>query len=138
MHAYTDMGFPGDASGNESTCQCRGRKRRCFDPWVGKIPWNRKWQPTPVLLPGECHGQRSLAGYSPWGHRELDSTERLNHHCHTYIYTHTTSLHIVYTHTHNHLSGIKVSPLKEKHHKCVCVCVCVCVWQEFGKTLPST
>ena len=37
-----------------------------FNPWVGKIPWRRKWQPTPVFLPGESHGQRSLAGYIPW------------------------------------------------------------------------
>ena len=51
-------------------------KQRCrFDPWVGKIPWRRKWQPTPVFLPGESYGQRSLAGYSPWGHKELDMTE---------------------------------------------------------------
>ena len=43
---------------------------RCgFDPWVGKIPWRRAWQPTPVFLPGESHGQRSLVGYSPWGRR---------------------------------------------------------------------
>ena len=42
---------------------------------VRKIPWRRKWQPTPVFLPGESHGQRSLAGYSPWGHKELDMTE---------------------------------------------------------------
>ena len=40
-------------------------KRLGFDPWVGKIPWRRKWQPTPVVLPGESHGQRSLVGYSP-------------------------------------------------------------------------
>ena len=40
-----------------------------FDPWVGKIPWKRERPPTPVFLPGESHGQRSLAGYSPWGHR---------------------------------------------------------------------
>ena len=46
-----------------------------FDPWVGKIPWRRKWQPTPVFLPGESHGQRSLVGYSPWGPRESDTTE---------------------------------------------------------------
>ena len=46
--------------------QCR---RRGLIPWVGKIPWERKWQPTPVFLPGKSHGQRSLAGYSPWGHR---------------------------------------------------------------------
>ena len=46
-------------------------------PVVGKIPWRRKWQPTPVFLPGKSHRRRSLAGYSPWGHKELD-TERLN------------------------------------------------------------
>ena len=45
----------------------------------GKIPWRRKWQPTPVFLPGESHGQRSLAGYSPWGRKESDPTEQLNH-----------------------------------------------------------
>ena len=50
-------------------------KRHAFNPWVGKIPWRREWQPTPVLLPGESHGLRSLAGYSPWGHKELDMTE---------------------------------------------------------------
>ena len=44
-----------------------------FDPWVRKISWRKKWQPTPVFLPGKSLGQRSLAGYSPWGHRELDT-----------------------------------------------------------------
>ena len=52
-------------------CQCR---RGSFDPWVGKIPWRRKWQPTPVFLPGECHGQGSLAGDSPQGCKELETT----------------------------------------------------------------
>ena len=45
-----------------------------FDPWVGKIPWRRKWQPTPVFLPGESQGQRSRASYCPWGHKESDTT----------------------------------------------------------------
>ena len=44
-------------------------------PWVRKIPWSRKWQPTPVFLPGKSHGQRSQVGYSPWSHKELDMTE---------------------------------------------------------------
>ena len=44
-----------------------------------KIPWRRKWQPTPVFLPGEFHGQRSLAGYSPWGRKESDMTEKITH-----------------------------------------------------------
>ena len=48
-----------------------------FDPWVRKIPWRRKWQSTPVFLPGESHGQRSLAGYSPRDCKESDTTERL-------------------------------------------------------------
>ena len=53
----------GGASGKEPTCQCR----RCrFDPWVRKIPWRRKWQPTLVFLPGEYHGQRSLVGYTAY------------------------------------------------------------------------
>jgi len=45
--------------------------------YSGKIPWRRKWQPTPVFLPGKSHEQRSLAGYSPWSHKELDTTQRL-------------------------------------------------------------
>ena len=53
--------------GKESACQCR---RHGFDPWSRKISWRRKWQPTPVFLPGKFHGQGSLAGYSPWGYKE--------------------------------------------------------------------
>ena len=70
-------GFPDGVSGKESARQCR----RCrFEPWVGKIPWKRKWQHTPVFLPGISHGQRSLAGYSPWGCKELDKAEWLKQH----------------------------------------------------------
>ena len=64
------------SSDGKSTClQCR---RPRFDSWVGKIPWKRKWQPTPVLLPGKFHGWRNLVGYSPWGCKESDITERLH------------------------------------------------------------
>ena len=49
-------------------------KRWGFDPWVGKIPWRRAWQPTPVFSPGEFHRQRNLAGYNPWGRKEWDTT----------------------------------------------------------------
>ena len=66
------MGFPGGASDKESTCQ---HKRPGFDPWVRKIPWSGKYQPTPVFLPEKSHGQRSLGGYSPKGHEESDVTE---------------------------------------------------------------
>ena len=54
-------------SGKESACQCRRHKRCRFYPWVGKIPWKRKWQSALVFLPGKIRGQRSLVGYSPWG-----------------------------------------------------------------------
>ena len=70
-------GLPWWVSGKESAFQCR---RHEFDPWFTKVPWRRKWQTTPVLLPGKSHGQRSLVGYSPWGHKELDTTERLYFH----------------------------------------------------------
>ena len=55
-------------------------RRRWFDPWVGKIPWRRKWKSTPVLMPGKSHGQGSLVGYSLWGRKESDTTERLHFH----------------------------------------------------------
>ena len=67
---------PGGAVGKESACQCR---RHWFNPWVGKIPLGRKWQPIPVLLPRKFHEQRNLVGYSPWDCKELDITE----HTHT-------------------------------------------------------
>ena len=62
-------------SGNEFICQCRRHRRGGFHPRIGKFPWRREWQPTPVFLPGKSHGQRSLAGYNPWGRKELDMTE---------------------------------------------------------------
>ena len=67
---YTYLhGFPRWCSGKESACQCRKCKRWGFDPWVGKIPWRRKWQPTSVFLPEECHRLKSLASHSPGGRR---------------------------------------------------------------------
>ena len=59
------------------------QERPGLDPWFGKIPWRREWQPIPVFLPGEFHGQRKLAGYSPWGCKESVTTEQLTH-----TYTH--------------------------------------------------
>ena len=65
--------FPSGSDSTESACNCR---RPGFDPWAGKIPWRRAWQPTLIFSPGESHGQRSLVGYSPWVRRESDTTER--------------------------------------------------------------
>ena len=72
--------LPNWLSGQESACQCRRHKRHGFDLWVRKIPWRRKWQLTPVFLPRESHGQRSLVGFSPWGRKEPDTTEQLSAH----------------------------------------------------------
>ena len=69
------MGLPGWPIGKESAYQCRRRERCTFNPWVRKIPWSRKWQPTLVFLPGKFHGQGNLVDCSPWGHKELDTTE---------------------------------------------------------------
>ena len=70
-----DIKYPGGATGKEPICQWRKLKRFRFDPWLGKIPWRKAWQPSPVFLPGESHGQRSLVGYDPQGHNESDTTE---------------------------------------------------------------
>ena len=71
-------GLPILCTSKAPTCQCRRLKRCGFNPLVRKIPWRRKWQPAPVSLPGKSHGQRRLVGYSPWVHKELDTTERLD------------------------------------------------------------
>ena len=63
-------GFPGGSDGKEVTCQCRKNR---FDPWVRKSPWRRKWQPTPVFLPGESHGRRSLVGSMGFSRQEYCS-----------------------------------------------------------------
>ena len=75
------MGLPRWLSNKESACQCsscRRHRRHRFDTWVRKILWRRKWQPTPLFLPGESLGQRSLVCYSLWGCNELDTTEQLS------------------------------------------------------------
>ena len=79
-------GFPG---GSVVKRQPANARRRRFDPWVRKIPWRRRWQPTPGFLPGESHEQRSLVGYSPWGHKELNPTEWLNN---VYTQMHASTL----------------------------------------------
>ena len=89
-----------------------GNKRLGFDPWVRKIPWRGKWQPTPVFLPGEFHGQGSLVGYSAWGHK---SQIRRNN------YTTTTFL-VVYSHFLGPItSGLGLSRwLSGKEYTCQC------------------
>ena len=77
----------------QSTCR-RGRYKRCrFNRQIRKIPWGRKWQPAPIFLPGKFHGQRSLVGYNPWGHKELDMTE----HGRTHVLLHVTLEWVCYT-----------------------------------------
>ena len=82
----------------EPACQCRRHKRPWYDPWVGKIPWRRAWHPTPVFLPGESHGQRSLVGFRPWVAKSWAWLRPLS----TYTYTHTHTHAHTYTNTHIH------------------------------------
>ena len=91
------MGLPRWLNGKESACQHR---RHRFNHWVRNMPWRRKGQPAPVFLSGKSQGQGSLAGYSPWGHKESDTTKHEHtqyriHRC--FVYTHT------HAHTHTHI-----------------------------------
>ena len=78
------MGFPPSSVGKESACNAGDLG---FNSWVGKIPWRRKWQPTPVFLSGKPHGQKSLAGYSSWGCRVgRDLGTKPSQHTYVYVY----------------------------------------------------
>ena len=77
LSGIKSTGLPRWHSGKESACQGRRRKTHGFNPWVRKIPWRRKWQPTPVLLLEKFNGRRNLADYSPWG---AESQSRLSMH----------------------------------------------------------
>ena len=113
-----NWGLPRQNRGREFACQCRWRKRREFNPWVRKIPWRRKWQPTPVFLPGESHGQRCLEGYCPWGCRVRHYWETHTHAgtfpCFLFILpvssylviSFSLSLSLSHTHTHTCNAGI--------------------------------
>ena len=75
--SHLTVGFSGGSDGKESACSA---EEPGFDPWVEKSPWKREWQPTPVFLPEEFHGQRSLASLAgAWGYKEEDITEQLTH-----------------------------------------------------------
>ena len=89
-------GFSGGMSGKESACQCRRYKRCRFNPWVRKGPWRRKWHPSPVFSPGECHRQSSLAAtFLPGGSQKVR---------HDWAHTHT------HTHTRTHTHTVCISP----------------------------
>ena len=92
------QGFPGDANGKEPACWCRRQKRLGFYPCGGKIPWRRKWQPTPVFFPGEFRRQRSLVGYSLSGHKRVRCS--------------WAGMHIPYN---LHLQGVKFNDFSEFH-----------------------
>ena len=109
---YIHPGLHSDStSGKEPACQCRSRKRCGFDPWVGKIPWRREWQPTPVFLPEKSHGQRSLVGYGPQGRKDSDTSEATQHsHVHSlgpFAYTSLVyCLSILHENTHTHIYNV--------------------------------
>ena len=71
IYKKLNWGFPGGSVVKNPPAMQETSRRHGFDPWVRKIPWRRTWQPTPVFLPGEFQRQRSVAGYSPWGHKRV-------------------------------------------------------------------
>jgi len=77
----SQMGFPGGLAGKQSTCNAGDARDAGLIPGLGRSPGGRTWQPSPVILPGESHGQGSLTGYGPWGHKESDMTEVTEHTC---------------------------------------------------------
>ena len=103
IHTYT-YGCPGGSVSKESACNTRDIKDMGSIPGSGRSPRKGNGNPTPVFLPGESHGQRSLAGYSPWGRKELDTTEWP---------THTQKTYILYIHTHKHKKEYYYSAIKK-------------------------
>ena len=101
--------FPGGASGKESAFQRKRHKRHGFDLWVRKIPSRSVWQPTPVFLAGESHGQRSLMGYCPQAHKESDTTEATCTHARTCAY--------VWRYMHKYINVWFYSPAKMQLRK---------------------
>ena len=93
------IGYPLQCFGASLAAQMVKNPPALQESWVGKIPWRRAWQPTPVFLLGESHGQRSLVGYSPWGCKESDSIEWLGtaQHIDTYSKNHYVLLLIIVT-----------------------------------------
>ena len=92
--------FSGCARDKEPTCQCRRHKTGRLDPWVGKIPWRRNWQATPVFLPVKAHGQRSLDGCSPWvtmSRTRLSTCVCVHAHTHTQRNVFTTDVSVIRT-----------------------------------------
>ena len=83
---YSPLSYPWWLRRKSVSLKCG---RPGIDYCVGKIPWRRKWQSTPALLPGKSHGRRSLIGYSPWCHKESDTNERLHFHFHSHPYMNT-------------------------------------------------
>ena len=86
---------------------CKSRRRHGLDSWVGKIPWKRTWQPTSVLLPGESHGQRSLVGYSPQGHKRVGHANLTTQHTCTYLGALKLNMNLFY--------GLRAIPYKVLH-----------------------
>ena len=102
--------------------QCRRHMRHRFNPWVKKILWRRKRLPTPVFLPGEFHGQRSMVSYSSKGHKESDMTEQLSMNACFPSPFHT------HTHTHTHIQWNNYQSQDNEHIHHLIQLMLVCVW----------
>ena len=108
-------------TGKGYACQCRRYRIFGFNPWVGKITWRRKWQPTLVFLPWKSHGQRSLVGYTPWGQKESDTTEWLHVHIHEMVF-------LLKEHSHETRVGLKCHHPHAQHRDTRLVCPASALW----------
>ena len=100
---WSTSDFPGGSDGKVSAYNAEDPR---FNPWIGRISCRRKWQPSPVFLPGKSHGQRSLVGYSPSGRKESDATERL--------------------HVYQLRKAATSPPIEDLQVQCACVWICTC------------
>ena len=132
MLFWGQIGLPWWLKWQRIRLQC---KRPRFDPWVRKIPWRREWLPTPVILPGESHGQRSLGGYSPWGHKESDVTERLNTEGHSYYPLSDSKLELFLFNSEHPLLGrqLPTCPPSPPPNRSTLLCSPMVTWED-GKS----
>ena len=96
-----------------------------FEPWIGKIPWRRKWQPAPVFLPGKSHGQRSLAGYSPWGRKRVRHDLATKQHQHQHVKQLINNFYIDYMLKWPHFRYVALHKIHDENECYQFLCTCL-------------
>ena len=129
-------GLPRWFNSKEFACKCRDHRRCRNHPWVGKIPWRRKWQPTPVFFLGQSNGQRSLAGCRPWDWKESNTTY-MNHIINMYYINYKLYIYVcIHTYIHTYRWGFPGGPSGKEHiHTHRGICIYACVFTLWGNVL---